>query len=186
MLTELPPREDCLVKMLSKIIEFFHPKPVIKNVVEAEIGPNDPRWGTFTLNVCESCSKEFQRARELAVPILENRCTRFHCKGIHTHSVFLSLEEIERSKVIYHHVSEEFDTSIRWKNLDEIDFDEAIARVDWCVDDPVMYSNEPVKDRQAWNHIAYLASLGNHVDIKRKEGKLIEWAQEVENENKSN
>lgn len=118
--------------MLRKIIEFFHLKSVeepVKQVIESKIGINDPRWGTFTLNVCESCSKEFQRARELSVPRLEIKCAKFHCKGIYTHSIILSVEEMNKVDKTIHHTSEEFNTSIRWKNLDEIDFDEAIARV---------------------------------------------------------
>jgi hypothetical protein len=79
-----------------------------------------------------------------------------------------------------HHTSENFDTDLKWNSIEEIDFNEALERVDHCVDDPVLYSNEPIKDIQSWEHIQFLARVGHELVRRKKENTLTEWIEAMQ------
>lgn len=77
--------------------------------------------------------------------------------------------------------SVEFNTDLRYEDIEAIPFTEAVDRVMWCLDDPVMYSNEPVKDHQAWQRVYGAAVVGNHAMDLRKQGPkaLRDWIEEL-------
>jgi hypothetical protein len=78
--------------------------------------------------------------------------------------------------------SQVFDPSIQWDSISDIPFEEAMERHDICIDNPVLYSNEPTKDAQACNHVRFYAILGHHVEQlkEKKDGSLVAWAKEIE------
>lgn len=83
---------------------------------------------------------------------------------------FREVEDCRRCKTRDDLLSKEFSTE-GFNSIDELEFVDCVERVDRCIDDPVLYSNEGVKDRQAWEHLIFLAQIGNHFVELRKQNK---------------
>lgn len=73
----------------------------------------------------------------------------------------------------------EFSPHLQWQSIDDIPFEEAVDLIDWCIDDPVLYCNTPTKARQAWQHIQFLALIGEKCRTEQKAGTLLDWAATV-------
>lgn len=71
-----------------------------------------------------------------------------------------------------------FSPELKYDKLMDMSLEEAIRRVDENIDNPMMYSNEPMLDIQAWERIQLSATIGNHIQHLQKTGgkqALQEW-----------
>lgn len=71
-----------------------------------------------------------------------------------------------------------FSPELKYEDLLNMPFDEARRRIDNIVDSPMLYSNEPTLDMQAWMKLQTVAWIGNHVmELKRSKGKeaVVKW-----------
>lgn len=86
----------------------------------------------------------------------------------------------EHEQVEGHHTSKEFDPHKVYEDLGAVPFNEILSRVEWCFDEPMLYSNEPSMDKQAWARVKFSAQLGKHLMELMDKGRddVTQWLDE--------